>query len=244
MPTKIIEHAIDKIRIEYGYNDNAWTETDEELAQALVKMYDHELAMDKKSNAMMTDYFAATSITDTQREELGKLATQLAGIREEADTFREHFGLAVPPSFVDFSFRVSEASQAIRDFDAPFREHCNRMEELCDLLNAFTEESEEDYVLWEEYTDVKDRHSDDYENNSIDIVKFDFTNEKLHAVESVHGDRRSDNRERCREYHDDHRCLVLEVTVEYKVWDEFVKRFMLLAYIFGEKTMLPGVWEN
>ena len=244
MPTKIIEHKLDKITIEYGYNDNPWTEADEELAQAVVKMYDHQLAMDKKSDAMMTDYFAANRVTDAQREELGKLATLLGDIREEADGFREHFGLAVPPSFIDFAFRVSEAGRAVKEFDAPFREHCSRMDVLCDVLNAFTEESEEDYVFWDEYVDVKNRHSDDYENNSIDITKFDFAEEKLEAVESVHGRTRSDNRERCREYHDDHRCFVLEVTVEYEVWDEFLKRFMLLAYIFGEKTMLPGVWEN
>ena len=112
------------------------------------------------------------------------------------------------------------------------------------MLNRLTTESEEDYVLWDEYSEVQNRHSDNYENNSIDIVKFEIADEMLHAVESVHGNSRSNRRESCREIYDDYKCFVIEVTVQYKLWDEFLRRFMLLGYIFGQKTMLPGVWEN
>ncbi len=244
METKTIEHKLQKITIEYGYNNNPWTEEDEELVQALVKMYDHEVAMDEKFEKMMSEYFAAKKTTDTLREKLNQLAETIENIREEADGFREHFGLAVPQSFIDFSFQVADIGKLISEFDVPFRKHDRKMEKLRKLLNRLTTESEEDYVFWDEYSEVQFRHSDHSEANSIDIVKFDYADEMLRAVESVHGDRRNGHRERCREYYDDYKLLVSEVTVQYKVWDEFLKRFMLLGYIFGQKTMLPGVWEN
>ena len=244
MEIKTIEHKLQKINIEYGYNDNPWTEQDEELVQALVKMYDHEVAMDEKADKMMTEYFAARKVTDAQREELNKLAETIEAIRNDADDFRQYFGLSVPQSFIDFSFRVADAGKAITGFDAPFRKHDRKMDKLRKRLNRFTTESEESYKVWDEYSEVQYRHTNNYEANSIDIVKYDAVDEMLNAIESVHGDRRNADRERCREYYDDYRCFVIEVTVQYKVWDEFLKRFMLLGYIFGQKTMLPGVWEN
>ena len=104
METKTVEHKLQKILIHYGYNDNPWTEQDEELVLALLKMYDHQLQMDVKFEKMMSEYYSAQKITNAQREELNKLAETIEGIRNEADDFREYFGLAVPQSFIDFSF--------------------------------------------------------------------------------------------------------------------------------------------
>lgn len=243
MPVKIIAHKLKEITIGFGYNNNPWTDEDEALIEALEMMYDKEVRMNAASDALMTDYFAANRDIELQRDELSKLANALQKLRSDADELRKHFGLPATQPFIDLAMQAAEVTHLVKSFRNGLVQHEEMMAKLCDRLNAALSESE-DLTLWDEYSDIMRRHFKNYEINSIDITYYNRVDDERRNLHEFYANRRRNDREHCREIHDDNRCFVMESCVQLALWDEFMKRFSVLGYIFGQKEMLPGVWEN
>ncbi len=244
METKIIDHKLKKIQITYGYNDNAWTDEDEALVQSLLKAYDLQLKLDEKVKKLFTDFCAADRRINTCRDELVKLTEKIDSVIETANEYMEKIGFPRPATFNDFLLSITDVSAAVTDFDPPFRALDEDMDGLLERLNEWIEYTNHEFDEDSDFTIAKDKHFDNYENNSIDIVKFDLEEEMLEACETVHNDSRRSSIDHCNEIYADYKCLVLEITVQYERWKEFCQRLILLQYVFKESGVLPNVFAN
>ena len=241
---KVFEHKLRQINITYGYNDNAWTDEDEELVQSLLKAYDLQLELDEKVKNIFTDFCAANRRITTCREELVTLTEKINTVIATADEYMEKIGFPRPATFDEFLQNVIELGVAVTGFDPPFRTLDKDMDVLLERMNEWTEYTNHEFDEDDDFTIAKSEHFDNYENNSIDIVKFDSEEEMLEACVSVHNDSRRNKMDHCNEIFADYNCLVLEVTVQYERWKEFSQRLILLQYVFKEPGVLPNVFAN
>jgi hypothetical protein len=172
------------------------------------------------------------------------LTEQVTDVIETANGYMEKIGFPRPATFDDFLKEVIDVSAVVTGFDPPFRKLDKDMDALLERMNEWTEYSNHQFDEDDDFTIAKDQHFDNYENNSIDLDKFDLEEEMLQACESVHRDSRRNSMDYCDEIFADYNCLVLEVTVQYERWKEFLQRLILLQYVFKEKGVLPQVFAN
>ncbi len=228
----IIRHAGRNITIIYEPGKTTMTEQDEQLLAAFIKLHDFELRMKETADKLFHEFIPVNKEIDALREELAKvqatfdnccsLADKLSGatyVFEETslDKLTES-QMQTQEELVAYSDRIMKAYETV-----------DKLSKEVDKYNVADED--ECNALYDEYSEINLAHSQNWENNSINIVDFDNEYDTFLSYRSVQEDRRKSLMSFCDNAMNNYTNLNLETTTLYNVWKEFIKRSNLLRSV-------------
>lgn len=228
MISKIFEHSTRNISFSVD-ELKAWTEEDEQLVFSYLKIHDREQYLTDRGKLLDAERNRINAIIEQTREALSGVEIQIKDISKLADTF----SLVHPKKEEKAKEILGETvkvSETINAYQQLFIESEKNIAELDEANTVFIDEIE-DITLWDEYGTVKHAHFKNYENNSIDIVSFDREDDLFRGYASFHKQRHHDVFERVNECIRNYNALLSETKTQYGMWEEYLKRIVLIRAI-------------
>lgn len=228
----IIKHAGRNITIIYEPGKTTMTKQDEQLLAAFIKLHDFELRMKETADKLFKEFIPVNKEIDALREELAKVQA----------TFDNCCSLADKLSGATYVFeetsldKLTESQMQTQEELVVYSDRIMKVYETVDKLSKEVDkynvaDEDECNALYDEYSEINLAHSQNWENNSINIVDFDNEYDTFLSHRSVQEDRRKSLMSFCDNAMNNYTNLNLETTTLYNVWKEFIKRSNLLRSV-------------
>jgi len=227
MPQKLIEHKLRKIEFEYS-DTIPWTEQDEALLNSFVAVHDYELQRKQTGRELIKKYSERNKQIEYAREELNRLKEKFAATRLLADHLLEDIALQKTQEVEKFYAEVYAVNDAIAAYDKIMRPIGD--DALDKEKEKFFDEQNE-IAAWEAFDEINLTHSQHYETNAIDIVSFDKADEQFKTYLRVVRDSNNSAMDYMNRVINNYNTLMLETELQYKLFEEFIKRVELLKKI-------------
>ncbi len=241
MVQKVYEHPTRKISFSVD-ESKPWTADDESLVNAYLKLHDKETLLKEKGKELMSNCSNLNKHIEKVRVALMDIKTKIAALSKLADGF-----IVVDISRAKKAAKISEQVTKVNDEVLTYGSLLDKLDEEtnnCSALNSAFIDATENFDVWEEYDDIKSKHLNNYETNSVDIVSFDKDDDAFRGFVSIWSDDNKTIIDYANNAIDNYNKLILETEMQYAIWEEFLKRFALIRSIIETNAVDMSVSVN
>lgn len=216
-------------KVSYTYNEHAaWTELDQQLADALFGLAEREAALER-------DVKAAMERAGAVDKELKAVAEQTTAVREvlrAAQTAATDYVAALQLGRTDtadaFAEAVNAANDAIHDqhdrFTDQYEAYCAVIEDHKALLDRMDSEGEE----WDAHMHVLIVRACQTDGIATDAVSFDQAHQDLLGILTVHSDHQKDMLQYMLDVAAEHDQLHERIAGQQEVFGEYCERLKVI----------------
>ena len=241
MQKKTIDHPFHKISFDID-ESKSWTARDEKLLNTYLQLHDNEKQRHEAASGLRKQFIEMDKRTETLRKELNGVKKKITAIRDAADHIIAQINLHVPKAVEKFTEQVNETNEAIQEHHAKMQEFEKEVKELSDLKNKFMDEEEEE-TLWERLSELKITYAHD-SRLATDYVSFDDDEQRFREKASFMSRQNDQYMDYCNRAVDNYNRLLLELTAQYDVWNEFGRRMKLIEHITGRNSGFMEIGTN
>ncbi len=228
----IHKHACRDIELHYMPGTTTMTAQDEEFLAAYITLYDFQWKMNEWAQKLFKDFIEIDKKLASLREQLASVTDTFDNCSKVADKLSDYTYIPEEANLEKLTECRLQTSAELQDYHAAILEVYEEMvpcqEELDKYFKADEDEANDVHDV---YSDISLAHSNNWENNAIDIAAFEFEFEMYHAYKDVHETHRRSLTEMCEKTLNTYAMLNQESTTQVKLWDEFLKRCKLLQLV-------------
>jgi arginyl-tRNA--protein-N-Asp/Glu arginylyltransferase len=185
-------------------------------------VHDHEQHIQDTGKVLRDETRYINEQIEQARQNLAEVEKQIKEVSKFADTF-----ILPDPKKEDKANQIFNEADKVYKTITAHQELLIKLDEnikkFCVLKSKYLDNLE-NLTLWDEYSDARHKHAQNYETNSIDIVSFGFEDEFFRGYISVHKRKNESVFDQADKSIENYSTLILETKIQYAAWEEFLKR--------------------
>lgn len=242
METKKIEHRLGTFAFDYD-ESKPWTDDDELMLNRYIEVLDAEVEVNEKTNQVFKLYAEHNKNVEAFRASLLPIKEQLLSAQRASDHVLDNIVLQKPNAYQNWRDQINSTHAVITKIDSDLEILVQERETVLTPYNQIIQE-EESEQKWDQFAQIQNKHYQNYENNSIDILCFDREDQKMRGTITFHNHYNKDLLNYCEKTIQSYNTLMIEIDRIYRIWEEHVKRVHLIEFIINERAGISAISMN
>lgn len=242
---QLIKHPFRTIEIIYEAGKTTLTAEDEALIAGFTRLHDFELELINNAQKLHQQSESVNKEILPLKEELKKVRTTFDICCTLADKLSEASYLVEETSLEKLQKARMRTERELKDYHEKLLNIYETAKVVQEKINEYnTSIDKERESKYDQFETLVLNHSINWENNTINIAKFDEQFSQFNEYSSMTERQRDTLMSECDSTMDNYTNLNNETTALYSVWNEFIKRIDLLARMSELHTKATGFTEN
>src|SRR3954469_12432147 len=242
MTIKTIQHSLRKIS--FGIDDSLpETKQDEDLISAFLRLHDVEKEQSELNKKILAKITGVRKEIEKVRSKYEIIKESVIVFSRSLDELSSFLAIRATKKWDSITEQVNQLNEKIAEYHKDLEGLSFVVNELSDMNSTFIT-NQEDFSLWDEFSDIQSVHYKNHEQNSIDILSFEDEEERFKGYADVAKDHNNSVMDLANGSIDLFNVLNLETTMEYTPWREIGKRFILIQDIIEADTAMGNVFSN
>ncbi len=241
----LIKHPFRNIEIIYEAGKTTLTAQDEELLAAYISLHDFELEMKNTANALLRESAPINKTIEELHEELKKVRATFDTCSALADKLSDDTYIFEETSLEKLAEARAQTENELKEYNEKILEIYEKAKALQEKITEYHKADEDSTeTLYDKCNTVAMAHLKNWENNAINAAEFDDQYNKFREYRGIAESQRESLINICTEATTNYTNLNQQTSVLYNVWNEFIKRFNLLAAVSDLHNKATGFTAN